>query len=771
MTTVVMPLKKETYWTSSGYRTPDRPGHRGVDFAANLGTPIYAVADGFAAYVGKNTDPQGYGSWIVLDHQETLGVDSVYGHMHPSSFMVEPGQRVRAGDIIATVGNEGGSSGPHLHFEIFGPPGRFGGTDWDPLKWLRDVGAVEPDTDVTVKPEPPAGVLYGIDISNHQNPFSITQAAREGLDFVFIKATEGTWKDPVFRSHLDEARSTGMIIGAYHYVWGSGSSAAEQAQALADHVNDISIPILLDIEENSGYDPAFFANLAEEIRARGYMCNVTYTGAWYWRQVKGGLDAPLPTKHLWLSVYGPRPAGTPQSTYPGSEGYTLANGERANGWDGMGRHATTIWQFTDLGRVAGHSQIDLNAFRGTREDLIEVLTGERPHASEPAPVVIPQPAEPTKESKMSKKLQDVTGPGITSKFDFESTDLGVMTRMANGEILAIFGDTFRGRGVGVGEWLSPVGLIGHRDENGLVVWDRAAGPNPERAEKFWHYIQGGEAFSTVLPSDVITIGNTTYMHVMVNKGLGNVLWTELWKTNDYGKTWEGPIVKMRPDMFHGLAQLWTMDIGPDGYVYIMSTGFQRDKPLIMFRVKAEDFENPNAYEGWGWANGKWGWGNQPTPILEGVTSGEKFGEMCLRYIDGQWVFINFDASSTGGYDIDVRVLANPTDNMYEAKKSTPIAGGVWGAESDGVVAQLYGPSIVPGSNFTDGFHIFVSQWNTQTGWPYHVMQYEIPVEPVIPIPAKTEPVPTPAEGTDLLSRFDEIVARFRKEVEGLIREN
>ena len=83
-----MPLHVGEYRPGSGYRTPERPGHRGIDFEANFDTPIYAMADGWVCHVGKNDDPQGYGSWIVIDHQETLGVDTVYGHMPPHSFTV-----------------------------------------------------------------------------------------------------------------------------------------------------------------------------------------------------------------------------------------------------------------------------------------------------------------------------------------------------------------------------------------------------------------------------------------------------------------------------------------------------------------------------------------------------------------------------------------------------------------------------------------------------------------------------------------------------------
>jgi hypothetical protein len=65
---------------------------------------------------------------------------------------------------------------------------------------------------------------------------------------------------------------------------------------------------------------------------------------------------------------------------------------------------------------------------------------------------------------------------------------------------------------------------------------------------------------------------------------------------------------------------------------------------------------------------------------------------------------------------------------------SPIHGTDWGRESDDAVAQLYGPSIVPGTSLDGGFHILLSQWHTDdpNGWPYHASQFKIPV-PSVPL--------------------------------------
>lgn len=85
--------------------------HQGIDIANNIGTPIYSVMAGTVTEAGA---AQGFGQWVRVKHDN--GEYSVYGHVE--SFNVSIGQRVEAGQQIATMGNRGRSTGPHLHFEI-----------------------------------------------------------------------------------------------------------------------------------------------------------------------------------------------------------------------------------------------------------------------------------------------------------------------------------------------------------------------------------------------------------------------------------------------------------------------------------------------------------------------------------------------------------------------------------------------------------------------------------------------------------------------------
>lgn len=114
-----------------GPRVAPRPGastfHEGLDIGAPIGTPVYAMSDGVLLYAGPAA---GFGQEIVLSHRG--GVTTVYGHV---SRILVPSGRVAVGQPIALVGNEGESTGPHLHVEV-----RIDDRPTDPLAWLRAHG-------------------------------------------------------------------------------------------------------------------------------------------------------------------------------------------------------------------------------------------------------------------------------------------------------------------------------------------------------------------------------------------------------------------------------------------------------------------------------------------------------------------------------------------------------------------------------------------------------------------------------------------------------
>ena len=103
--------------------------HQGIDVAGPIGTPIYAITDAVVEEAGPAT---GFGLWVVLRH--TDGTQSVYGHVN--RMFVDKGERVKAGEKIAEIGNRGYSTGPHLHLEIWSADG----TKINPTPWLRKRG-------------------------------------------------------------------------------------------------------------------------------------------------------------------------------------------------------------------------------------------------------------------------------------------------------------------------------------------------------------------------------------------------------------------------------------------------------------------------------------------------------------------------------------------------------------------------------------------------------------------------------------------------------
>ncbi len=87
--------------------------HTGIDFAATIGTPIYATADGTIDILDVSFS--GYGKKIEINHG--FGYRTRYAHMH--GFAVRLGQKVKRGDLIGYVGDTGLSTAPHLHYEVF----------------------------------------------------------------------------------------------------------------------------------------------------------------------------------------------------------------------------------------------------------------------------------------------------------------------------------------------------------------------------------------------------------------------------------------------------------------------------------------------------------------------------------------------------------------------------------------------------------------------------------------------------------------------------
>ncbi|MFG1605829.1 M23 family metallopeptidase [Actinoplanes sp. NPDC049265] len=144
-----IPLKATV---GSGFRTPQRPTHQGVDLIVQRYTPIAVVASGVVSVVkcdedhrGRRTcDVDGYpgkgGCGWMVEVVHANKVMTRYCHMVQHPF-VKVGQQVTAGDIIGRVGTSGNSSGPHLHFEVHMGNDRTSGGAVNPADYMRRQGA------------------------------------------------------------------------------------------------------------------------------------------------------------------------------------------------------------------------------------------------------------------------------------------------------------------------------------------------------------------------------------------------------------------------------------------------------------------------------------------------------------------------------------------------------------------------------------------------------------------------------------------------------
>jgi len=97
--------------------------HRGVDYAAPVGTRVIAASDGTVEFVGRQS---GYGNVVVIEHRN--GVSTLYAHLSGFAADLQKGQRVEQGELVGYVGMTGLTTGPHLHYEF-----RVNGEHQDPL--------------------------------------------------------------------------------------------------------------------------------------------------------------------------------------------------------------------------------------------------------------------------------------------------------------------------------------------------------------------------------------------------------------------------------------------------------------------------------------------------------------------------------------------------------------------------------------------------------------------------------------------------------------
>ena len=170
-------------------------------------------------------------------------------------------------------------------------------------------------------------------------------------------------------------------------------------------------------------------------------------------------------------------------------------------------------------------------------------------------------------------LGDITGPGITDQWGVTGTDLGVCAVAPTASWCRCSGTPSPAPTVGQGDWRAPVALIGTGDTNNPIQYENAGGANPGYAQQLWSYVHDSAPWNQRRDqhrhsSDVLVIGQTMYLHAIVNRSFGNVIWTGIWASTDNGVTWQemGPrsdvsrfvVQRLRAAVGRGITTLTTV---------------------------------------------------------------------------------------------------------------------------------------------------------------------------------------------------------------------
>ncbi len=210
--------------------------------------------------------------------------------------------------------------------------------------------------------------VLGIDISKWDGSWDAVKSKAGGAAYVFIKASQAVYTDPLFIVNWNKARDAGLLRGAYHYLDYS-RTGRDQANYFADLLDADrgEMPPVVDFEQRGANVVAAKAiaclrDFVNQIKARNYGTLVIYTSASYWKEF-GEKDASWAQFPLWLADYNAK--DSPAAPAPWSH------------W--------TFWQFTPKG--SGESfgtesfNVDVNRFPGSMDDLFAFAGVKKPTAA------------------------------------------------------------------------------------------------------------------------------------------------------------------------------------------------------------------------------------------------------------------------------------------------------------------------------------------------------------------------------------------------------
>jgi Domain of unknown function (DUF4185) len=276
-------------------------------------------------------------------------------------------------------------------------------------------------------------------------------------------------------------------------------------------------------------------------------------------------------------------------------------------------------------------------------------------------------------------------------------------------LVAIGGDTFSGNAEGVGNWSASMALqVAPGTVNGNPIqFSGSFGGNGTLYDQPPPNVPGGSQ----LPAGTVQVFGVDYAFVVQTANLQPIN-TRLVTIDPHNPGWATVPGSCRDAVSwqNGNETQISGYQAPDGNCYIVADGFARDHQVWLYHCPASSFTDRNTWWAWGIGpDGNWAWNVDPTPL-----SGDNWGELSLRLIEGMSVLSGFNAS-TG--NIEVRVTDDVTQVLAPETPVTIVA-------TQETVPQNYGGYIVPGSTLDQAI-ILVSQWNTWTKDPYNVQQFVV----------------------------------------------
>jgi len=221
----------------------------------------------------------------------------------------------------------------------------------------------------------PIKEVLGADVSkwqdNNETPpmMDMQQAKDNGLEFIFIKATQGYAKDPDFYENWANAKKAGIPRGAYHFADAYNGSAHDQAKNFWNTIafDEGELPLVLDFEARDNIGLSFIKYFLEYIKERSKYTPILYTGISVWNDLVGSAYADWVLEYpLWIS-HPDLTIDCPVRSIPELGVPSLPNVWKNNNVPAL------FWQFTYAGDGlyfgAESKSFDLNVFNGTRTDF------------------------------------------------------------------------------------------------------------------------------------------------------------------------------------------------------------------------------------------------------------------------------------------------------------------------------------------------------------------------------------------------------------------